>query len=293
MFPSRGPTINGCIKPDLVAPSVTVYSAQSQHADTLATTAADNLGLKPPELGRLLDTLSKFDTGSSMPTPVVAGAVACLRELLVKKMRNPSANLIKAILINTAFDLSKKSGKLQVGIVDPSRSGNPQIDLPMIPNGIQGGGRFDLATTLKSIQDPQGRYGTYENTVSWIRNRGDYCQFTITVPAPTGPSKRRKLFVHMVYNDVPGADLQNDLVLEVIDSAAAKTRSDGVTYDAAGQEIQPSASVATYMTNVKHVFLQNAPEGRTIISVGTKRLSMWTPPGTTVQVWSNQPFAVA
>lgn len=63
--------------------------------------------VQPPlEYGVSLDPAFFFDGGTSMATPLVAGCVAVVRETLVKNgMRDPSAALIKALLINGAINL--------------------------------------------------------------------------------------------------------------------------------------------------------------------------------------------
>jgi hypothetical protein len=88
-FSSKGPTDDGRIKPDIVAPGVSITSTRSR----LSTTGSG-------------DYTSK--SGTSMATPTTAGIVSLVREYLVKNknISNPSSALIKAMLINGAKDIT-------------------------------------------------------------------------------------------------------------------------------------------------------------------------------------------
>ncbi|MEI7772226.1 MAG: S8 family serine peptidase, partial [Chloroflexales bacterium] len=83
-FSSRGPTDDGRIKPDLVAPGTNVISARS-HADGVAY--ADGY-----------DANYAYDSGTSMATPLVSGAAALVRQWLSQDrgLGDPSAALVRA-----------------------------------------------------------------------------------------------------------------------------------------------------------------------------------------------------
>ncbi|KAM7184242.1 Peptidase S8/S53 domain containing protein, partial [Rhypophila sp. PSN 637] len=109
-FSCRGPVAStnpaapyrDIIKPDIVAPGVAIYSALSQAV--LEGVPRNRAGVAP-EPG---DTYCKFGTGTSMAVPVVAGAAALLRQALRRRnCPNPSAALLKALIINGAVDLSR------------------------------------------------------------------------------------------------------------------------------------------------------------------------------------------
>src|SRR5947207_293954 len=80
-FSSRGPTLDGRIKPDVVAPGTYVLSTRSRRI------ASNNFGY-----GRYQNsTLYMFDSGTSMSTPLTAGAVGLIRQLIRKLgIANPS-----------------------------------------------------------------------------------------------------------------------------------------------------------------------------------------------------------
>jgi subtilisin family serine protease len=79
-FSSKGPTSDGRVKPDVVAPGAAIKSAK-------VNTSCGVLE----------------DTGTSMATPLTAGAMALMREYMQKRVTSsPSGPLLKAALINGA-----------------------------------------------------------------------------------------------------------------------------------------------------------------------------------------------
>jgi len=124
-FSSRGPTQDGRVKPDVVAPGSFILSAKSRD------TASGGWGSSA-------DPLYFFNGGTSMATPLVAGCTALVREFLAAQphqLTSPSAALVKAMLINGAHNIS--------GRYTPTEAGG-------IPNNSEGFGRVDMAATLSS-----------------------------------------------------------------------------------------------------------------------------------------------
>ncbi len=93
-FSSRGPTKDGRIKPDIVAPGTNIVSTRSKHPNAQLLWGA-------------YDANYVYAGGTSMATPLTAGAAAVTREFIVEKLGvvSPSAALIKALLLHTAQDL--------------------------------------------------------------------------------------------------------------------------------------------------------------------------------------------
>ncbi len=120
---SSGTTLDGRIKPDIVAPGVMICSARAEEAQyasgSSCSTATHNDGTTP---------LYMALNGSSMATPVAAGAAAMTRQYLRESegISEPRSDLIRAILINGAEDI-----------------GNPDI-----PNALEGWGQLDLQQSL-------------------------------------------------------------------------------------------------------------------------------------------------
>lgn len=175
-FSSRGPTSDGRIKPDVVAPGSFILSTRSRDASS-----SDSLGWGPSA-----DPLYYFNGGTSMATPLVAGCTALVREYLADEhqLTTPSAALVKAMLINGAQDIA--------GQYVPSETGG-------IPNNAEGFGRVDMAATLSEslqVQDEATELDT-----------GD--EETTTVSVNDGASFK----VTLVWTDRAGSTLQNDLDL--------------------------------------------------------------------------------
>lgn len=140
-FSSRGPTSDNRIKPDVVAPGTNILSTRSS-AYTSAT---------PPLWGDLPNTdplHGKYcwSGGTSMSTPLVAGAAALVRQHLVEQRGHyqdkvkPSGALIKAFLVNGCKPMA---GQFPGEI--PSPPAGP--DAPM-QNPVCGFGRVDMTNSL-------------------------------------------------------------------------------------------------------------------------------------------------
>ncbi|MDG6244516.1 MAG: S8 family serine peptidase [Methanolobus sp.] len=93
-FSSRGPTEDGRIKPDIVAPGTYIASTRS------SVSSGTGWGI--------IDDNYLYMGGTSMSAPIVAGAAAIVRQYYqdIENVSNPSASLIKATLINGAYDVS-------------------------------------------------------------------------------------------------------------------------------------------------------------------------------------------
>ena len=120
---SVGPTLDGRIKPDLVAPGVMLCSARAAEA-SFATGGPCSTSTHPGENTPRYMALS----GSSMATPVVAGASAMARQHLREEVgiSTPRSDLIRALLVNGADD----------------------IGTPNIPNNQEGWGQLNLSNSL-------------------------------------------------------------------------------------------------------------------------------------------------
>jgi serine protease AprX len=178
-FSSRGPTQDGRMKPDVVAPGTWVLSTKSTMLSSTAT------GWAPfPGSPRYF-----YMGGTSMATPLAAGAVAVLRQYLRRDLavRTPSAALLKAALV---AGIVRLPGVAPDGVVvDPH----------------QGFGRVDLSRLVPA-----------EGRKLWVQqNRrvetGESDRATVNV---SGSSELR---IALAYSDFPGAALVNNLNLLVTD----------------------------------------------------------------------------
>lgn len=119
-FSSRGPTDDGRIKPDLVAPGTNIRSLRS----SLTAGSGDYTLL----------------SGTSMATPLTAGLAALARGWLQNSrgVANPTAALVKALLLNGAMR------------VDPGQYGTGSTqEIPSTwPNNVAGWGRANIKHSI-------------------------------------------------------------------------------------------------------------------------------------------------
>lgn len=190
-FSGRGPTVDGRIKPDVIAPGTSILSTRSRavaNADT-------DFGVSP-------DPAFFFDGGTSMATPLVAGCVALVREYLAKDhaIASPSAALVKALIINGAHPIA--------GQYSPPEVGN-------IANITEGFGRVNLLATVGPY--PAGTSVAFFEEATNL-DTGQQESRTVTVPAGAAQLK-----VTLVWSDSAGETLQNDLDLIVTTADGTET----------------------------------------------------------------------
>jgi len=120
-FSSRGPVQNGRNKPDVVAPGTAILSTRSRTTQGTGWLASG-------------DPLRFYDGGTSKATPLVAGCAAVVRQYLTTTgaMPNPSAALIKAMLINGATPIKGQDTPPEVGAIPDISEGFGRVDIPAI-----------------------------------------------------------------------------------------------------------------------------------------------------------------
>ena len=121
-FSSQGPSLDGRVKPDLVAPGVGVCSGLAEEAKFPAG---------PSCLSGSHSTGNSYYmelSGTSQATAVASGVAALTREFIREQagVSSPTSSLVKAALINGAQDLGT----------------------PDIPNANEGWGQVDLSRTV-------------------------------------------------------------------------------------------------------------------------------------------------
>lgn len=116
IFSSRGPTKDGRIKPDVVAPGTWILSARARSAPQSNFWAIENQHYA-------------YMGGTSMATPLTAGAVALVRQYFLERHDIvPRPALLKATVINGAVTLAGANVKDQ---------GWGRVDLTNLGNGLQ------------------------------------------------------------------------------------------------------------------------------------------------------------
>jgi len=169
---SLGPTGDGRIKPELMAPGSAVVSACSSLSESNFTAN---------EMYTLMG-------GSSMATAVTGGCIALLREYLDNSLHieNPSAALIKALLVNGA---------------------RPFADGPSISMGF---GILDLAGTVLALEEETFYLRDNENIKA-----AEAEEYTFVIGSDEAPFKATLAWTDPPANSGAAAALVNDLDLVV------------------------------------------------------------------------------
>ena len=233
-FSSRGPTRDGRIKPDLVAPGTNILSVRSQ-ALPVGTNPGWGAWTKAP-------SKYMFDGGTSMATPLTTGAAAVVRQYLrtVKRRANPSAALIKATLLHGAQYRSYRHAPT---------AGNTLYDF------AQGWGHLDLQSVLAPAAPVQVKW--YDNRSGL--NTGKSWRWSATVADTSAP-----LAITLVWTDYPGApgsypNLVNDLDLVVTAPSGAIYYGNSAPGQAGGKPDRTN--------NVERVVIPTPEAGRYTIRV--------------------------
>ncbi|KAI9656854.1 MAG: hypothetical protein M1821_003493 [Bathelium mastoideum] len=235
---NQGPTLEKRIKPDIVAPGFNIFSAHTRHDCGENVSGAEATSKSFPGVKW------KLRSGTSHATPLVSGCAAILREVLESKhCPNPPAALLKAVLINGADRL------------------------PGIDTGPQGFGRVNLQSSISMLQIPPiSSTGTglpplpsVGGTLIGPPLRHGEC-LKITLAPPANP-EGLELKVTMVYNDLSGRAIQNNLNLAVIDEVTSETKHGGLSED--DIDVQ---------NNVEQVVWHPTPEREVVVRVSAQKI---------------------
>jgi len=237
-------TLDGRIKPDLIAPGVMICSARAQEAQfTGGESCSDEVhsdGETP-----LYMTLN----GSSMATPVVAGAAAMARQFLREEVNisEPRSDLIKAILINGATDLGESN----------------------IPNSLEGWGQINISQSLYPKYGDQDSNLHFDYTRSLMPGHSFLYTFDVSVES--------NLDATLVWNDREGSVTGNQNASRLVNDLDLKiTSPSGLVYYGnnfiSGFSIP--GSISDTLNNVERVKLETLEIGTWIVEVGNARGSL-------------------
>src|SRR5262245_28091006 len=247
---SRGPTTDGRIKPDLVAPGESIASASGDSSHT-----SNNCG-------------TKFFTGTSMATPTVAGGAALLRQYFTDGFYpsgtktdadalGPSAALLKAALINGAVDIAYTTQATMLN--------------GLSPNNEQGFGRVHLDNVAYfSTPAPDAR-----RTRAWDKWNAQGLETGQTDDYALQVAAGQPLKVALAWTDpeaslLAATTLVNNLDLEVIDPSGTLYRGNSFS---GGQSL---ANGTADIRNTVEVVFQTSP----VAGTWTVRVRGASVPGT-------------
>jgi len=285
-FSSRGPTDDGRFKPDVVAPGTAIISTRTDvnQAYEQWGTCSVPVAFRPYYFSQ---------GGTSMANPLTAGAATLVRQYYADGWHanntavtngspigaqgfNPSSALVKATLINGAWDMNP--GQYGTGA---TREIVPNWDTGMtLPNNAEGYGRVDVEKSLfpgSGWLDSPNRKLQIHDVTSGLTTGGN-SNFTFIAGGNGNP-----LIVTLVWTDPQaatgaGTKLVNDLDLTV-------TSPGGVTtYYPNGVDKTTGSDT---LNNVEQVKVTNPIAGTWAIKVAGTNIPGNAEPGSTTQ-----PFAL-
>jgi len=235
---SQGPTLDGRIKPDIVAPGVMICSARAEEAASASggpcSQSTHSDGITP---------LYMTENGSSMATPIVSGAAAITRQYLREGqgISAPRSDLIRAILLNGADDLGQ----------------------PNIPNYAEGWGQLNLSNSLNPV------YGDENLTVLFDYERqlfpGHSFIYTFDVSEGGG------LDATLTWNDREGSSTTNHSATTLVnDLDLIITSPDGTTYLGNNfvSGFSDQGGSPDRLNNVERIRLPSAQSGVWTVEIG-------------------------
>ena len=232
-FSSRGPTDDNRLKPDFSAPGTNILSTKSRYSSGSGD--------------------YQFMSGTSMATPVSAGATALLLQHLIDNLNhsNPSSALVKGIFATSAVDMMGQYNDVTNGAGETA------------PNNHEGWGRIHLLDAASASFVDRESLSTGEE-------RG----WSISVPnaAPT-------MQIMLSYNDatsspVVSANLVNDVDLSIKDPSGTWTNlSDsinnlkGLTFTSPAQGVWEIHVLGTSVASGPQFFSVAVNSGYTMVNL--------------------------
>ncbi len=217
VFSSRGPTRDGRLKPEIVAPGTNILSARSHETGAQELWGAYNADYT-------------YSGGTSMATPLAAGAAAVIREILVKEQRitNPSAALVKAAMMVMATDMAP--GQYGTGATQ---------ELKNRPENNQGYGKVDLQ-----------RFLSLKSTAKFIESAGVGAGESLAFKMPT--SAGQKVSAVLVYTDAPGSPAASQALVNDLDlSLNGKSANDHINNHEYGETISSGGDVTVNVSGTR------------------------------------------
>jgi subtilisin family serine protease len=255
-FSSRGPCVDGRIKPDVAAPGTNIISCWSRGPRGGHSGVSTGWGI--------YDDWYIYDGGTSMATPLTAGTAALVREYyeVTRQHPRPTGALVKATLIDGALDLTP--GQYGTG---------PQQEIRPRPDRSQGWGQPSIGRTLFPGRLRPGARLMFHD-YGMITDTGMADTHRVTVTGTAAP-----LTITLVWTDAPGTPyafsaLVNDLDLVVTAPGGqvyygnfGTTRANDRVNNVEHIEL-PTPAVGTYYVQVIGFNVADAPQPYALVMSG-------------------------
>ncbi len=233
-FSSRGPTEDGRTKPELVAPGTNILSTRSHH----------------PKASPMWGEYSAdyvWAGGTSMATPLAAGAAAVTRQYLMERfaLTQPTGALVKAAMIHSAKDMFPG----QYG----STGATQELKSPR-PNSDEGYGRVDMGAL------------TSWGSSTWVADETQGLQVSEEKSWNVEVAQGATLRATLTYVDAPAAAnarkaLVNDLDLQIVGPSGEVKSLDDRANNTEMLELKGLAA-GTYRVVVKAINIPQGKQGR-------------------------------
>ncbi|RJU89126.1 MAG: hypothetical protein DWC02_00470 [Candidatus Poseidoniales archaeon] len=170
-FSARGYSLDGRVKPDLVAPGVSICSGRAEEA---SIPSGSSCGVGSHSNG---NDMYMSLSGSSQATAVAGGSVSLIREFIREQVgiSSPTSSLLKAASINGAIDLGT----------------------PNIPNAEEGWGQISVSNTVIPSYNGNDLQTFYDNSRTLSAGFSTLYQFDVD------PSSG--IDITLAWNDVAGS----------------------------------------------------------------------------------------
>jgi subtilisin family serine protease len=243
-FSSRGPTDDGRIKPDVVAPGTWVLSGYSDlyQAGYDPSPNPQTSAYQYDGWGYPLNDKLKYMGGTSMANPLVAGGAAVVRDYYQEVHTHAaSAALVKATLVNSAVDL-----------LDENNDGASDNALA-IPNVYEGWGRVDLAAATDGSR-------RFEDTGTGLATGGVWSR---SYDVAAGPPFKATL----VWSDYPGTSAATKMLVNDLDLEVSGPGGEFYRGNVFGRGWSVVGGLRDNTNNVENVFVPSPAEGTWTVTV--------------------------
>ncbi len=232
-FSSRGPTDDGRIKPDVVAPGTNILSVRS-------SVGGEGWGLLP--VGDARRPFYMFMGGTSMATPLTAGTAALVRQYLQNAClhTSPSGALIKALIIHGAQAMAGQYPNPEVGDV---------------PNNDEGWGRVNLERSLFPALPAKLEF--YDSATETLAT-GDVSSHPLKIVGNTVPLRATLVWTDFPGTVAAGGALVNQLRLSLVAPDGVTVIQGSPANNNVQQVVIATPQIGTYTVRVSGVNVPTA-----------------------------------